>query len=165
MQLKEKLIQLVEYKRWANQLTFAALGELPEKELVKPRPTRFGNMLHTLNHVYVIDDIFKAHLLSQPHIYTERNTESPPPLEVLEQKQEQMDLWYLDYIQTLKEGALSDVIEFRFVDGKEGKMTLSDIILHVVNHGTYHRGFVADMMYQVPATPPANDLTVYLQNL
>lgn len=38
------------------------------------------------------------------------------------------------------------------------------MILHVVNHGTYHRGLVSDMMYQVPAVPKANDLTVYLKD-
>jgi len=44
-------------------------------------------------------------------------------------------------------------------------MSRSDMILHVVNHGTYHRGLVSDMMYQVPAVPPANDLTVYLRDV
>src|SRR2546429_6681738 len=38
------------------------------------------------------------------------------------------------------------------------------IVLHVVNHGSYHRGFVSDMMYQVPFVPPANDLPVFLRD-
>jgi uncharacterized damage-inducible protein DinB len=44
-------------------------------------------------------------------------------------------------------------------------MSVSEIIFHIVNHGTYHRGFVSDMMYQIPLVPPANDLTVYLRDV
>lgn len=64
----------------------------------------------------------------------------------------------------LCEEALLDVVNFQFVDGGKGMMSRSDMILHVVNHGTYHRGLVSDMMYQVPAVPKANDLTVYLKD-
>jgi uncharacterized damage-inducible protein DinB len=38
------------------------------------------------------------------------------------------------------------------------------MLLHVVNHTSYHRGFVADLFYQVPARPPITDLTVYLRD-
>jgi uncharacterized damage-inducible protein DinB len=31
------------------------------------------------------------------------------------------------------------------------------MMLHVVNQGTYRRGIVADLMYQVPAVPPVTD--------
>jgi hypothetical protein len=34
-------------------------------------------------------------------------------------------------------------------------MTCNEMIQHVVNHGTYHRGFVGDMMYQAGVTPSA----------
>ena len=43
-------------------------------------------------------------------------------------------------------------------------MSREEMIVHVVNHGTYLRGFVGDLMYQVPATPPANDLPVFLRD-
>jgi uncharacterized damage-inducible protein DinB len=38
------------------------------------------------------------------------------------------------------------------------------MVLHVVNHGTYHRGLVADMMYQAGVTPEATDLPVFLRD-
>src|SRR5258708_32381229 len=43
-------------------------------------------------------------------------------------------------------------------------MTRAEILLHIVNHTSYHRGFVADLFYQVPgARPPTTDLPVYLR--
>lgn len=71
---------LTRYKAWANGITFAAVMALPEGEALRPRPTRFGNIVHTLNHVYVIEDIFRAHLEGRPHGYTSRNTEHTPDL-------------------------------------------------------------------------------------
>src|ERR1700724_143348 len=41
-------------------------------------------------------------------------------------------------------------------------MTRGAILLHVVNHATYHRGWIAEMFFQVPATTPTTDLPVFL---
>lgn len=153
---------LTKYTAWANDITFSAVSSLPVGEANKQRQTRFGNMVHTLNHVYVIDDVFKSHLRGDPHGYTARNTESNPGLTALWGLQKEMDKWYVDYVESLTEDKLSEVVKFQFIGGGDGAMTRADMILHVVNHSTYHRGFVGDLMYQVPATPPANDLPVFL---
>ena len=57
----------------------------------------------TLNHVYVVDDIFKANLCNESHGYTSRNTTECPKLNELWVEQKKMDRWYLDYITGLKE--------------------------------------------------------------
>ena len=165
MKLSETIKTLTKYKAWANELTFSAVHDLPEGEATKKRQTRFGNMVHTLNHVYVIDYIFKAHILGNTHNYTARNTDSHPPLEDLWGLQRVIDKWYVDYAQKALDEGLSEVVKFQFVGGGEGAMSRADMIIHVVNHSTYHRGFVGDLMYQVPAIPPANDYPVYLREI
>ncbi|MGV8577464.1 DinB family protein, partial [Pseudomonas aeruginosa] len=70
----DTLKMLVRYKAWANALTFDTVMSLPAGEALRPRPTRFGNMVHTLNHVYVVDDIFRHHLQGRKHGYLARNT-------------------------------------------------------------------------------------------
>ncbi len=156
---------MTRYKRWADEITYATVCALPEGEATKTRPTRFKNMVHTLNHVFVIDSIFQAHLQGRPHSYTARNTPTYPPVEELHAKVRQLDQWYVDYAADLSpEGALERV-HFRFVDGGEGVMTRGEMILHVVNHASYHRGFVGDMLYQIPVTPPATDLPVFLRDV
>lgn len=76
--------------------------------------------------------------------------------------QREMDRWFLDYAGRLPEPALAEVVRFGFIGGGDGAMTRRDILLHVVNHGTYHRGHVAAMMYQSAVAPPTTDLPVFL---
>ena len=157
--------RLIKYKAWANEVTFSAVKSLPEAEATKERQTRFGSMIHTLNHAYVIDRIFKAHLEKKPHFYKARNTETHPTLDELWRSVKIIDRWYINYVFSLSETDLLEIVEFEFVDGGRGAMSRSEIIIHIVNHGTYHRGFVSDMMYQIPVIPPANDFTVYLRDM
>jgi uncharacterized damage-inducible protein DinB len=76
-----------------------------------------------------------------------------------------MDRWYVDLSDELSDEALAEAIRFRFVDGGEGIMTRAEMIMHVVNHATYHRGIVSEMLYQVPVAAPATDLPVFLRDV
>jgi uncharacterized damage-inducible protein DinB len=156
---------LARYKAWANEVTFAMVGDLPDGEATKKRETRFGNMVHTLNHVYVIDNVFQAHLQGRKHGYTARNTPTHPPLAELREAVRKLDAWYIEYVDSLTQEELDRPIRFEFIGGGEGLMTVQEMILHVVNHGTYHRGLVADMMYQAGVTPGATDLPVFLRDV
>ncbi len=155
---------LTRYKAWADEITFPSLLALPVGEVRKERPTNFGTMLKTLNHVFVVDDIFRHHLTGEAHGYTARNTDDTPSLEDLFSAQIAMNAWYVDLAAGLPEQDFCETVTFKFVDGTEGSMTREEILSHVVNHATYHRGFVNDMMYQIPAQPPANDLPVFLRD-
>jgi uncharacterized damage-inducible protein DinB len=156
---------LTRYRAWADGITFSTVMALPEGEAERQRPTRFGNIIHTLNHSFVIDDIFRHHLEGRPHGYTARNTEESPRLGDLWAAVKQMNQWYVAYADGLSAQSLHEMVRFQFVGGGEGAMTRQEILLHVVNHATYHRGFVGDMLYQANVTPPANDLPVYLRDV
>lgn len=161
----QTLRMLVRYKQWANFLTFRQVMALPDGEALKQRATRFGNMVHTLNHVFVVDDIFRHHLEGRKHAYTSRNTETTPPLAELWANVQAMDRWYVDQVEAWSDEDLATTIHFEFVGGGHGAMTREAIVLHVVNHATYHRGFVGDMMYQVPVMPESNDLPVFIRDV
>jgi uncharacterized damage-inducible protein DinB len=59
---------------------------------------------------------------------------------------------------------LDEKLSFTFVGGGDGAMTRGEILQHLVNHTSYHRGFVAQMMYDASARPPTTDLTVFLRD-
>lgn len=156
---------LTRYKAWANDIVYAAVADLPEGEALRPRPTVFKNMVHTLNHLYVVDRIFQAHLERRDHGYTARNTPATPPLDELWRDVKALDAWYIERYDLLTDAELDEDIAFHFVGGGDGVMTRGEILMHLVNHGTYHRGFVSDMLNQAQVRPRPTDLTVYLRDV
>lgn len=156
---------LTRYNAWADRMIFDAVAALPEGEADKERKSLFKNIIHTLNHNCVIDLIWQAHLEGREHGYTARNTPDHPPLEELQRQQQAVDDWYIAWSDALSDVALDEKINFTLIGGNQGVMTRGEILLHVVNHTTYHRGFVADLFYQVPARPPPTDLPVFLREV
>jgi uncharacterized damage-inducible protein DinB len=156
---------LTRYKAWASEIVYATVAALPEGEALKPRQTVFQNMVHTLNHLYVVDRIFQAHLEGTGHGYAARNTPTTPPHEELRRDVRALDAWYIERYDRLSDAELGEDIRFQFVGGGDGVMTRGEILMHLVNHGTYHRGFVGDMLNQAQVRPRPTDLTVYLRDV
>ena len=156
---------LTRYNQWANKLIFDAVAALPEGEATKPRVSLFKNMVHMLNHNYVIDRIFQAHLEGRPHGYAARNTADHPPLSELWRSQQEIDAWYIAWSDSLTSAAIDEQVSFTYVGGGEGDLSRGEILLHIVNHTTYHRGFVGEMIYGLKLRAPTTDLTVYLRDV
>lgn len=153
---------LSRYNLWANQVLCRSLADLPEEELTRPRPSLFKNILHTLNHIYVINQIWRAHLLAEPHGYSARNTDTYPDLAGLQKLVQETDQWYVDWAQTITESALNTMLSFELIGGRPGSMTSAEILLHVMSHASYHRGYIADMLFQIPGRrAPQMDLTIF----
>jgi len=57
------------------------------------------------------------------------------------------------------------VVQFEYVDGGSGAISRGDMLLHIVNHKSYHRGFVAEMICQAKVRPPVMDLPVFLREV
>jgi len=157
--------RLARYRRWADQLTFDAVAALPPGEATKQRPTLFKTMIGTLNHNYLIDLVWQAHLEGRDHGFEARNLVLHQGLAELWQAQQAVNQWYIDWSDRQSPQSLDEIVHFRFIGGELSAMSRGDILVHVVNHATYHRGWVAEMFFQVPARSPATDLPVYLRGL
>ncbi|MDB5798706.1 MAG: damage-inducible protein DinB [Paucimonas sp.] len=120
-------------------------------------------MLRVLNHMRVIDRVWQAHLRGEAHGFTSRSPDQVPPFPELQGGQSGLDQWYIGYAGNLAPGALDEVIDFEFIGGGASKMSREDILLHVSNHKTYHRGYVAQLLYEAGAKPPTMDLPVFLR--
>jgi len=162
--MTETLPMLMRYKAWANELLFASVARMPEAEITRPRKIFAGSLLRTLNHTYAMDDVWRAHLEGRSHGYTKRTPDDCPAFAELREKQNAMDNWYITYAEGLGKKA-EEIVNFRFIGGGPGAMSRRDILLHVAMHGVYHRGHVADMMYEAGTPPPTTDLPVYLRTL
>ena len=156
---------LMRYLSWANALTVTDLITVDVAELTRERPTTFKTILSTLNHIFVVEDIFRAHIDGRDHGYTWRNTDQVPTLPVLQKHLADMDAWFIEFADGLNDKDLATEIDFEFVGGGAGRMSRSAILNHLAIHASYHRGFIGDMMYQIPTTPSANDLPVFLRDV
>src|SRR5215470_16367640 len=88
---------LARYRQWADQLTFDAVAALPPGEAAKERPTLFKTMIGTLNHNYLIDLVWQAHLEGRDHGFKARNVVLHQGLSELRQAQQSINQWYIDW--------------------------------------------------------------------
>jgi uncharacterized damage-inducible protein DinB len=156
------LRMLVRYRAWADRLTFDAVAALPAGEAAKERPTLFKSLIGTLNHTYLIDLVWQAHLEGRDHGLEARNLVLHPDLSDLREAQQKITQWYLSWSDAQSDEDFDEIVRFAFISGKPGAMTRGEILLHVVNHATYHRGWIADLFFQIPAKNPSTDLPDYL---
>ena len=156
---------MANYRIWADTLTYQSVAALPPGEAGKERRTLFKSIIGTLNHNYVVDRIWQAHLLGEDHGFGARNMLLYPEVDALWSAQQAMNRWWKDWSEAQTDGSLAEKVHFRFVNGNPGVMTRGAILLHVVDHATYHRGWVAEMFFEVPAKGPTTDLCVYLQEV
>lgn len=154
---------LTRYKAWADDLFLAVVSDVPVLELTAPRPIVFGSLIRTLNHSYAMDFVWQSHLLGKAHGLTTRNPEKHPEMQELAAAQREMDNWYVNYADSISDSELGEIVEFEFIGGGRGAMSRRDILLHVVNHTTYHRGHAADILYHLNIFPPTTDLPVFLR--
>ncbi len=155
---------LTRYNKWANNMLLGAIANLPSDEVTKQRAAAFGGMSFALAHIAIVDQIWRAHLLGMDHGFKSRTTESPDSLELLAEKLNEMDDWYIQYADTMRELLLNEKVHFSFVDGGAGEMMRGDILIHVCNHKAFHRGHIGDMFYQSGYRPPSIDLPVYIRD-
>lgn len=159
---------LTSHCAWANSMFYERLRELPADTLSAPhagRPPGMTTIPGMMAHIYVVGLIWKAHLTGERHGFTSRALDKLPPLPELAALQAQVDRWYVDYAEREPDERLARVIDFSFIDGGAGRLRAADMLLHVVTHAVYHRGFVGDMLYAAGVRPPTTDLPVYLRDV
>jgi uncharacterized damage-inducible protein DinB len=154
---------LTRYKAWADELFLPAVAAVPAAELTAPRPIVFGSLIRILNHVHAMDYVWQCHLQGKPHGLATRNPEHCPSIEELIAMQRRMDAWYVEYADAIGDEQLAQDVSLEFIGGGTGIMSRRDILLHVVNHTTYHRGHAADILYGIGVSPPTSDLPVFLR--
>jgi uncharacterized damage-inducible protein DinB len=153
---------LATYNGWADDVLFAAMARLPREHIYRPTKTLFGSMIGTLNHNYQVDVIWRSNILGEEHGFSDRRKVLHPEFADLVAAQREMNRWFIDWARQQSPGTLKERVRFRFVSGKHAEMEKGSMLLHVINHKTYHRGWVSEMFFEAGATPPETDLSVFL---
>lgn len=158
MDVLASLQGLFRYQAWANGELLDALEGLDAARHASERQ----EALRLVNHSLVVGRIFAAHLSRQPHGFAADNTPDTPALEALRTAVDACDGWYLDHLAGLAPEALAEPWSFVFTDGDRGCMTREEMLMHVLVHGTYHRGEVGRILRQAGAALPWDTFAVHL---
>ncbi len=153
----------VRYMRWAHDVCYAAGADLPIEDLTAPRHIPFDSILSLLNHVYIMQLVWQAHLQGRPHGFTSRRPAEDIGFTELRQKQAELDDWFVTYADELLPEKGGKQVSFEFIGGGAGLMSRSEILQHVVTHATYHRGHICGVFYQLGLESPTTDLPVFLR--
>ena len=152
------LNSLFRHKAWANEELYAEVAKLDPATHQAER----HSAIRLLNHIFVVDRIFRAHLAGEAHGYAGTNTPETPTLDELREAAAATDRWYVDYTAGVPAERLGEAIGFTFTDGLRGRMTREEMLAHVVTHGSYHRGGVGRILAQAGVQPPRDIYTVFL---
>jgi uncharacterized damage-inducible protein DinB len=153
----QTLITLFGHKAWANAELFALLKTLPGEHA-----DQLQICIRTLNHIYVVDRLFRARLAGEPAPFEATNTKETPALGQLHEDVAATDAWYQAYVSSLAAEKASEVLDFTFADGDAGRMSREEMLLHVITHGAYHRGNVGQVLKSISIAPPRDLYTKFL---
>lgn len=156
--------RMTAYMAWGNDVVLNNAAQLPDVELMEPRDALFGSVAGTFDHILLIEEVFQAHLEGRSHGHASRHRAEDRPFHVVAKELRAMDQYFVDLAIRWTDSELAEMIEFEYVGGGEGAMTREDILLHLSNHATYHRGFVSTLIYPFKLNGAANDLTVFLRD-
>jgi uncharacterized damage-inducible protein DinB len=151
----------VEYTRWATLRTLAAVKPLSDEEITRDLRNSFGSVLGTLEHIFAGDRIWLSRLQGNPRTTLKDVGESFTLASLEAAWRTLLD----DFVRTASDLDPSATLHYRNLKGVEYQMPIWQIIMHVVNHGTHHRGQVVTMLRQLGYPAPALDLHVFFQEL
>lgn len=149
---------LLKYKAWADRRTLDAVAQIDHAK----HPAALAFARQQLNHMVRVEELFRARLLAAPDPYDSTNTADLPQLAELDRRLAASNHWLQIYARALGPDRADDSIRFRFVDGKSGMLTREEVIYHLVNHGTYHRGAIGHALDLAGAPRPADTYTVFV---
>jgi len=161
MDARPYLRSLLEYNAWANAELFAKVKELPPEEVTKERKTLLHSIHVSLNHLLSVDLMWHAHMEKRAHGINELRAVQHEDIDDLWQARQAMDKTLLDYFDGLSDADLEEVVDYELIGGNTGSLSRAMCLSHLVTHGSYHRGWVADMFGQAGAMPAIIDIPVY----
>jgi uncharacterized damage-inducible protein DinB len=145
--MKELLRQYAAYNTWANHRLGELILALPEDVLKKEFFSSFNSIHLTLLHMWDAESIWwqRMKLLE---VITPPSTNAPDrTAEVIQGLLMQNKLWE-EWAQSATDMALEHVFSYYNTKRELFKQPVYQVMMQVMNHGTYHRGQIVNMLRQ-----------------
>ena len=151
----------LQYSGWASRKVLDAARSLNPDDLTRNVGVSHESIVGTLSHIHFADRIWYARVVD-PNEPLIKQSDLP----MLEREgpaiQRKWELW----AGGLGDADLARVVAYKSLDGKLSfESVVSEVVLHLVNHATLHRGQAVGMIRQLGIAPPVTDLITYYREL
>lgn len=155
--------ELYAYNRWANRRLLDAAADLPREALLRDLGASHGSVWGTLCHILWGEWLWFGRWLGM-------RTDAVGPLEfpdlvALRGGWQELERERHEFLEGLTPADLERAISYENPPGTRWTYTLGQMLQHVVNHSTYHRGQVAALLRQLGRVPPPTDYLIYFDEL
>jgi uncharacterized damage-inducible protein DinB len=151
---------LYEYNRWANARVLGAVAKLNADQFTKDLGNSFRSVRDTLVHIMAAEWIWLMRWKGTSPKAMLKSTDFSS-LDALRSKWAEIEREQTEYLRGLTDESIQKVLAYTSTEGKDFKNPLWQLMPHVVNHSTYHRGQVTTMLRQLGAEPVSTDLVTF----
>ena len=151
----------LDYTIWASQRLLQAAAQLSEEELHRDFETADRSVLGALTHISRADQAWLLRVTGNPNPQFATETSLAALQTEWPALHERWKVWALGLTD---QTALAE-ITYQDLKGRTWKQPLWQLLLHVVNHGTHHRGQVSGFLRTMGHAPPPLDLVFYYRAL
>ena len=164
MLASEILRHHIEYSAWASRRLLEAAAGLTPEQLTRDFNTSDRSIIGTLAHIFAADRVWIGRIHGNPPAkFLDRETELN--LDFLTTAWPKVYDEWRDWATEQTTDSMAAVLTYRDLKGNEFHQPLWQLVLHVVNHATHHRGQVAGFLRSMSIAPPPLDLIAYYRSL
>jgi len=147
---KADLQLLLVFNDWARGRMLDAVRPLTAEQFTSPLGNSFSSVRDTVVHIYSAEWVW--HTRCQGHSPTSPLVaEDFPDLATIEAAWLDLAAKWRVFLEALGEDQHLQEIDYRLMNGQASRSAIWQIVQHVVNHSTYHRGQVMTLLRQMGA--------------
>jgi len=154
--------RLARYNGWANERLYDACAALGEGERKLKRPSFFGSIHATLNHLLVVDRLWMSRLVGGA-LALPLNAILYEDFAALRAARRGQDKLLAELVASIAAARLDDPLAYHNTRGEAFTTPIRLVLGHLFNHQTHHRGQVHDMLSQTVVAPPELDLILFMR--
>lgn len=152
---------LLAYHGWAYQRLLESLGHVDDAVYRAPCGLFFGSLHGTLNHLAAVDRIWLARVRQEVPPYDRLDVEvAAGRVELATFLAQGVDAWRR-HLAPLDAADLFRPLDYRNMRGEPQRRSLAEIVTHLVNHGTHHRGQASAAISAMGLETPAMDFIYF----
>jgi uncharacterized damage-inducible protein DinB len=159
--MKELLLQYASYHAWANDLLLELINNLDEEKQKRPLKSSFPSLFETVLHMLDAESIWWQRMKLQERILRPSENFQGDMKEASTQLLQQNRLWR-EWVLQASEPQLQHAFKYQNTKRESFKQPVAQVLMHVFNHGTYHRGQLVTMLRQLEVEKiPQTDYVIW----